>query len=855
MQSFNNSSFGEEMSMGVRLSSRPITTMSERDGKATEKRVADNVIQELPWTLNNMLERFSFQDTLSWLSAQPSHTVLKKIRIPQDLLTTSISATPFDRFTYWRGNVELQFQVTSNPLTQGLLVAFFVPLSSTRFIDSTIVPNFSNVSLNQAVYLYANTNTAAKMIISFNSPQAYLDLTQEEVTTRNSLGYVYIMVMNRIQLAAMASDTTSVSYFSRFLDNEFKVPRMSLAIARPQAMSMLASAATSVLTQHKSTPANGSKSVLRSIADKLIPKGLIGDVIDGAMGIFGLDKPTDPNLQLPLQVLGTQRMNFAQGIESIDKLTLYPAQTYESNHETFATDVDEMDFNYLKKKYTYLGSFDFSTAHTKGQVIGSWPINPMPSEFFNQAITQVPLVSYISIPFQFWKGGFSYKIQFVATSFQTGKLFFAINFNQYSPATIATGLGPLTSQYGQAFELNQGSNEVEFAVPYVANTPYLDVPNSNVPSVEDTIGYINIVVLNPLVAPNNTPTTITGNVFVAAADDFELSTLTMSNNLVPVQPRQLELDDIAHEFEVVARPQSAIAPLATSENEVNLAMEELVAPNTTTVERIDTTQLAPLSVKNLLKKYQMLAILPFPLPTPERQGNMLVIPISTLFGTDTIGTDPLPQDTFKLRAGLWTHFQLLYRQIRGPLRFKLMINGVSPQYSFSMFYQPPSVVNAGTGAQIDTLGNEMFMPEKTVAIATDYNGRAFTTRVRTTTRLPISYVNGVQKTAEFEIPFSSKFLSLISWTGGSSENELEASPLIDMGSIVLYGQNVPGDYPENVLVHVFMALGDETRFGNVFQIPSVAVNNLTNAGGSPISSAWPDSYGTGAPISNTLMRL
>lgn len=858
-----------EMAMGVKLSSRPVTTFSERDGKSREQKVADNVIQEAPWTLNNMLERFAFQRTLPWVTGDVSHTVLARIRIPQDLLTTSISAAPFDRFVYWRGDVELNFQVTSTPLTQGMAVAVFVPLSAERFIDSTIVPNFSNVSLNQAVYLYANTNTAARMLISYNSPQAYLDLTQDVITTRNALGYVYVVVFNRIQLAATASDTTSISYFSRFLNNNFKVPRISAAVtARPQAMSMLASAATSVLTQHKTPPKSGQKSVLRSIADKLIPKGLIGDVIDGAMGIFGLDKPTDPNLQLPLQVLGTQRMNFAQGIESIDKMSLYPAQTYESTEETFATSIDEMDFNFLKKKYTYLGTFTFSTDSPVGSTIASWPISPMPMEFFNQQVTQVPLLSYISIPFQYWRGGITYKFQVVATSFQTGKLFFAVNFNTYQPQPLVgpgLGIGPLTSQYGQAYELNQGSNEVELTVPFVANTPYLDVPNSNIPSLEDTVGYVNVVVINPLVAPNNTPLSIEVNVHIAGADDFELSTLTSSNNLVPSQPLQLAL--LEDDFEVVAlnrrnalrfataRPQSSVAPMNISTNEVNIAEENLVAPNVSTEERTDVTQFGPLSVKNLLKKYQMIPLRAFNMPSADQNGVMMVIPISSLFGAPHVSATPAVQEDYKPVLGLWTHFQPLYRQFKGPLRFKMMLDELTPNFAFSWFYAPPVVRNPGTSTEADSYGNSLYMPDQNVGVIPTWNGRGYPTRVRNLTRLPITYVNGVQKTAEFEVPFTSKFMSIISWTGASAENELVSSPLIDLGSLVFYTSFIPGDFTTSPVMKLFMSIGDETRLGNLFQIPQVAVNNTTNAIGVLQDSVWPDSYGTGAPPSTTLGRL
>lgn len=850
----------ETMYGGVKLSSRPSTTYSERNGRITETRLSHNVIQEEPWSLKDMLGRNHFLRTDKWFSSQPAHTVLAALRVPQDFLSTSIASTPFERFMYWRGDVELEFQVTSTPLSQGMLAAVFVPLSERRFIDSTIIPNFSSLSVNQTVYLYANTNTCAKMHISFNSPSSYLDLTEEIATTRNSLGYVYLVVFNPIELAATASDTSSVSMFSRFINSEFKVPRISNVSSRfsatPQASAMLTTALSALTSKPNGPPSSGSKSILSSIASKLIPSSLVGDAIDGVLGVFGLDKPTDPNLSLPNVILGNQRMNFAQGIEYIDKLTVFPAQTYESTFETFATTIDEMSLKFLVAKYSYLGSFSFSTTSVTGDVIASWPINPIPSELTNMRISQVPLLSYLSFPFQFWRGSLTYKLQVVSTSFQTGKIFIAYNFGSYKPGT-SLSLGQLTSQYGEAYEINQGSNELEFSVPYVASTPYLDVPNSNVPSVEDSVGYINITILNPLVAPNNTPLSITLNVFVAGGDDFELSTLTTANNVVPVQPIQLSeewLDVPGPQQKTwTASPQSAVAPMVTPTNEVDISAESLVAPNASTQDRIETTQIIPPSLKDLLSKYQSLPVISYQIPAAGTGGYIGSIPIRTFFGGQNLGTSPIPPGTGYPILGLWTHLTSLYRQFKGPLRFKIMVDGLTPNYSFAVFYQPPVRDSSGTFNPTLNFNSSIFMPAgPTPAL---WNGVAVHTRVSNLTRLPLTYVNGISKTAEFEIPFSSKFGSILNWMGSASENELANSPLTDLGMFVFYGSPIDEIIQESAInVRMFMSLGDESRFGNLFQIPYIAVNNAVNADGTFYSNCWPDGY-PDSPASNTLFRL
>jgi hypothetical protein len=460
-------------------------------------------------------------------------------------------------------------------------------------------------------------------------------------------------------------------------------------------------------------------------------------------------------------------------------------------------------------------------------------------------ITQVPLLSYISLPFQFWKGSLAYKIQVVSTSFQTGKIFFAFNFDQFSVPS-GTTVHQITSQYGQAFEINQGSNEFEFAVPFVSPTTELNVPNNNVPSRVDTLGQLNVVVLNPLVAPNNTPTTIHFNVYLAGGDDYELSTLTQSNNVLPSMPQQLSFS---------ARPQSmSAAPLITPMNEVNLAAAPLVAPNDDVSIREDSTQMSPVSVKNLLKKYQMLSTRKFTFPTLDEQGHIEIIPISSFFGGQYIQNAQFSPQGFS--NGLFTHFQLLYRQFRGPLRFKVMVDGLTSNYGFSIFFQPPVMTNTThTDVEIrDAFCNSLYTYPPTNPAA--LNQRSYYTRSYMATRLPVTHVNGVQKTAEFEIPFSTRYSSLLSWMGYPSENELAVSPLIDMGSLVFYFPNV-NIYPSPTTCTAFfyLSLGDESRFGNVFNVPSISTNCSVHADGQYHQSTWPDYYPPGQPSTNTLVRL
>jgi hypothetical protein len=89
-------------SLGVVLSSRPVTASSKKAGAVVGSRDAQQTISESPWTLNNMLERFSFKGTYPWPSSVPSHTVLQKFRVPQDLLVNNLTLAPFQNFNLAR---------------------------------------------------------------------------------------------------------------------------------------------------------------------------------------------------------------------------------------------------------------------------------------------------------------------------------------------------------------------------------------------------------------------------------------------------------------------------------------------------------------------------------------------------------------------------------------------------------------------------------------------------------------------------------------------------------------------------------------------------------------------------------
>lgn len=871
--------FAARNQRGVQLNQRPTTSVSAKLGANKKHQESDRVIQEKPWTIDDILQRFKFVSTFKVPTTDLSHTILAKFRIPHDLIDTgdpcSGMQAPFQSFLFWNGDIHIHSQMTASPTVQGCVMSVFVPLTSEECIESTLVPNFSALSVNQCNYLFPNTNTSADMIIKYNSP--YSNLNIQEATTvlqENTLGYLYYVVLNPIQLSQSSSNNIAISVFTHFEENKFKVPRMAGVTQRfkPKAIGQ---------SQPVGTPQPVSAGLVSSIVDKVLPDNVIGDVIDAAAGIFGLDNPTISKIQEPSKVVSTQYMNFHTGAEHLDKMTINPSATTPITADTFATTNDEMSYKHLYSKFSYLGSFGVSTNDGIGKVVASYPMNPCPTRISNGTVAQVSLLQYLSTLFEFWNGALTYRFQIVSTMMQTCKLMVGLNYGKFTPDT--TGLlQRISSQYGQVMEINQGSNVIDITVDYIAGTPMLHVPSSNMPSKYDTMGMVNIAVLNPLVATTGAPNEIFINVFIAGSENFNLTTLTASKNLQPWLPLRLpnpikkkkkvhvtyesdsddiEVIEVPKTTRVKIRGQSASQPVITPQSEIDTIDEEnLVSKSETSIPRKPTAQVYVPGVREVMKKYQMYDTIHVPAVSMENQSGVYRLRLYDLFGRSGYPASGTltPTSTLRPPLGSFTHYQCMYRLFKGGFNFKMVArsfhHALQP-VNFSIFYQPPVYPDDGLLPTdlTETIKNQVYRSSND---SIDLNAR---TRFQFPylTRLPVHFVNGITKTAEFTVPFSSRFLSVISSLGVNSEIELSRSEIADLGDVYIV-YNTPassGGQNLDTVFDVFFSISDDARFGTLFNVPQLATYSYLKEDGSVFSSPEPDNYGTGAPVSNTLIIL
>lgn len=861
---------------GIQLLGREVTSMAERSGYVGDHEMSEATIKETSWDLSRIVERPTLVCSIPWTAAA---SILYTGSVPASILPIKLAKIPFQTFQYWAGDVILRLQVAGSPIVQGILGMSFVPLVTVSELNS-MSWDFCSLSLNPTVYLYANTNTHAELRIPYNHPQSYLQtdfpVDPMKVSLSQNLGFVLIYVLE--PLIAVGSVTSiNVSLFSIMENNQFKVPRMSSSILTAEsgflasAISSLGSIGTNLLgsamsefgghvkEKVKNTAHKKTKDLISDVSTKALPSNFIGDAIDIAGGLFdtvtgflGLDNPTIPTECGRTIMKSNGSMNYAVGPEHIEKMSVMPSSMTLVTPETFATVTDEMDVGYLYRRYSYLGRFSITKGSDgTGKRVFSIPLSPFPTlqndpvgvigfpvvsiNTFIQGIVSFPLISYLGLPYRYWSGGLKYKFLVCSSSLHTCKLFVAFNYGVW---TVPTDLLDACSQYGIALEISQGSNEFEFAVPYVATTPYKEVCRGRT-TKDNSMGTMNVVVMNPLVAPDTVAASISIAVFIAGSDDFSYEYLSTMNTAVPVfalgkplpplcvneatLPITKSSFPLRHEMigrypelkaESMVDPQT-VAPTNISATVTDMAVGEneddsdvQIAPPQVEMNVDDHFGITSISLRNLAKKYQMLGTYTF-------EGNqfgdtsrgIFFYPIQRAYSIGQMGTavgykgNTIPAVK---PNGLLSWMAPMYRQFKGSMRFKAVVyvdnDYISRNNNMQVFYLPgPSKFTATDVVSMMSNTGNFVANEQYLVPATNSVRAMMLTSV-------------ASNVAEFEVPYSSIYQSLIVPSG----DDIVDDRMQSFGSLAVV---VPAQGTGLVRIDLYAAFGDETRFGTLYRVP------------------------------------
>lgn len=255
---------------------------------------------------------------------------------------------------------------------------------------------------------------------------------------------------------------------------------------------------------------------------------------------FGFSKP--PDMSPPQKIMSHNRAGFvnADGPLPLVKLATTSDNEIAQNDRFFPNPIDEMDINYIVSNPAMLNAFAWNTTDAVGKLISVIPVHPGlsnissgPGTYTSRTFIPTPL-AYVASMFKYWAGSMKFRLEAVTTPFHAGRLVVAYfpDYDPFQPFSISE----IGNNYSMVWDITD-STHVEFEVPYIGNVPFKQVflddqvytvltnGETSGTDVRDRIkqvsnGAIVIFVLNQLVAPASTATTVAFLNWVSGGKDI-----------------------------------------------------------------------------------------------------------------------------------------------------------------------------------------------------------------------------------------------------------------------------------------------------------------------------------------------
>lgn len=255
---------------------------------------------------------------------------------------------------------------------------------------------------------------------------------------------------------------------------------------------------------------------------------------------FGFSKPADVSAPTKITSHNRSAWTNADGPLPLVKLAHSTENAVDQTGNHFPNPYDEMEISYITSNLSMVGAWQWTTASPVGSLITVLPIHPgvVPPQVSSGTYTfgtyaPTPL-AYVASMFKYWAGSIKFKMEAVSTPFHAGRLVLAY-MPDYNPF-INYSIQDVGNNYSVVWDITD-SSQIDFEVPYLGNSPYLDVflddqlfttllnGETSGFQARDRIrkvsnGAIMVFVLNQLVAPSAAANTISILNWIAGGEDI-----------------------------------------------------------------------------------------------------------------------------------------------------------------------------------------------------------------------------------------------------------------------------------------------------------------------------------------------
>ncbi|AHI87751.1 polyprotein [Antheraea pernyi iflavirus] len=474
--------------------------------------------------MDTLVNRWFRVGTYSWTTSLGRNATIRSINLPRDAIFAGVSTCnqpntiPFRIHRYWRGDMIVKIHVNCNKFQIGQLQCswYYQPKADAAF---TFRNNVYTRSGTHHCIISAAPNNEVELRIPY---KAYKSMYHTKTFAGDQkdlpldLGTLFITVLSPLKTTGETSPRCSFTVFVKFENNEFTGMLAGDVDVPSQARDDL------------EYQMDGVGSLL-STAVPLVEKMLVGSGNDN-------NRDNPPQNNPPNYFVPTASHSWSIGTDIVEPLhNLRLSGRAQTRHPD--SDPDEMRVDVLKRKYMLCDIFSWSQQNMNGNVLWSYPVNPIPPKSRIPVVAQpdtnvlrsyqITPIGFLSSLFQYWRGSIEYRFDIVASQFHSGKLLLA-----YIP-----GIGE-----GEVVTIDQArasphivislDNAMTYTwkVPYVADRPWWprryagESVSNNVASPSKIFAFV----LNELVMAETVPDSVEILVYMRGGEDMEFA--------VPVQP-------------------------------------------------------------------------------------------------------------------------------------------------------------------------------------------------------------------------------------------------------------------------------------------------------------------------------
>jgi hypothetical protein len=774
------------------------------------------------WSFKEASQRPIPLGPISWATVQPLGTTLATYKLPSAIYGRGHYFIQMLQFiSFFRCDLRIIIQLNSTRFHEGAVLAYFVPLKTRAVSPSTIVaPHgvhlFNAVILPHAI-IDASQSTDASIIIPYEHMSTFFPLNNQYSTMNAQylLGTLYFDVL--VQLQAATGSTTTVSIFPWLepINPRMHVPVYPHALAIPMGLEGLAQGTVGLATN-----------ILSGIS--ALESGNIGGVINSAVGgikSFGmlsdnLDKPSDPLIEghKPVSV---GNVTGGDGIDNSTRLSLGSASGTMHPSGLLGPVNAELDMSNLFKIPSIVEIVPWTITHNVGDSLGAFAVHPMVCQqnpyvlIDSYNIISPSNLGALTCRFQLWKGSIRYNFRIISTGFHTGRLRVSFEPNASSGSTFIQ-----TDSLPQIIIDLREEKVFDFTVPFVSSTPWKYTNNSGnyggflslagtPETLQNSLGVLNLHVLNVLSAPSNVPASINIIVSMAGGDDFAVngfrhsglgSSRLFNPAFVPPTSHSTEpewADAQAGDEEVSTANE---APKSEQPDRRELIADgdrnKLISGPKKVLTGFELFSGEDYrDVKTFLKRMALVTFFSPPIfnSTNSYLWGLRISNAPSIGFNIEVSNYPLPGSLASYNnISLFSYFTSLYAFWRGSIRYKLATNaGKFCRVLNSVHYDPS-----------DYPSTPVPRVEELIPPVVDLEYFNCGTYLENISHSPC---------ASFEVPYMSPYLSIPTYWDGGETSGLDPN-VITTGAVISYYYHVPGNTPtayDQYTVFVIHGAGDD----------------------------------------------